>query len=44
MTPVPKDYVKFALWRSSIAGIKKAKVFPEPVLAEPRMSLPKSVC
>lgn len=32
--------LNFILCRSSTAGIKKAKVFPEPVLAAPSTSLP----
>jgi hypothetical protein len=39
-TPVPFFYVNIALWSISIAGIMKAIVFPEPVLAAPSTSLP----
>lgn len=44
MTPVPFFYVKCALSKSSRAGIRKAKVFPEPVFAAPKTSLPFKRC
>jgi len=34
----------YALYRSSAAGAMKAKVFPEPVFAAPKTSLPLSMC
>lgn len=40
ITPVPFLEVKLALYKSSTAGIKKARVFPDPVLAAPKTSLP----
>ncbi len=42
MTPVPFYLLKFFLYRISIAGIKNASVFPDPVFAAPMMSLPLS--
>jgi len=44
ITPVPFLGVKHALCSSSVAGIRKASVFPEPVLAEPSTSLPSMRC
>jgi hypothetical protein len=32
--------VKLYLYNNSIAGIKKANVFPDPVFAAPKTSLP----
>jgi len=40
ITPAPLRGVNLTLYNSSTAGIKKARVFPEPVLAAPRTSFP----
>jgi len=40
MMPVPLTGLNLSLCRSSIAGMRKASVFPEPVRAAPRTSLP----
>lgn len=42
MAPVPFLGLNFNEYNNSIAGIRKAKVLPEPVLAAPRTSLPAS--
>jgi hypothetical protein len=43
-TPVPFYYVNLALYNNSAAGIMNANVFPDPVLAAPRTSLPFKIC
>lgn len=40
MTPVPFLELKDALCRSSMHGMRKARVFPDPVLAAPMRSFP----
>ncbi|MQM15334.1 hypothetical protein Taro_048278 [Colocasia esculenta] len=40
ITPVPFRGVKFIRYSNSIAGTRKASVFPEPVLAAPTTSFP----
>lgn len=40
MTPVPCFWVNYNLYKSSMHGIKKANVLPDPVLAAPITSLP----
>ena len=40
MIPVPFMGLNLSRWRSSIAGMRKARVLPEPVRAAPRTSLP----
>ena len=42
MTPVPFLGMNLSLKISSTAGMRKAKVLPEPVLAEPTRSRPSS--
>lgn len=42
MTPVPFRGINLSLLINSIAGIRNAKVFPEPVLADPTKSRPSS--
>jgi hypothetical protein len=44
MAPTPSCVVQPALYNLSKRGTKNAKVFPEPVLAAPRMSLPANAC
>ena len=39
-TPVPLRGAKWTLCNNSTAGIRNARVFPEPVLAAPRTSFP----
>lgn len=39
-TPAPLRGLNLSLYKSSTAGIKKARVLPEPVLAAPRTSFP----
>mmetsp|Transcript_7179 Transcript_7179/g.23388 ORF Transcript_7179/g.23388 Transcript_7179/m.23388 type:complete len:221 (-) Transcript_7179:36-698(-) len=43
-TPRPSDPDHFSRYRSSSAGITKAKVFPDPVRAAPRTSRPARAC
>jgi hypothetical protein len=40
ITPVPFFCVNYALYSISTAGIMKAKVLPDPVLAAPKTSRP----
>jgi len=39
-TPVPFRGMNLIRWRSSMAGIRNARVLPDPVLAAPRTSRP----
>lgn len=41
MTPVPLRWRNLVFTRVSMAGTKKANVFPEPVLADPNTSSPR---
>ena len=40
MIPVPFMGLNLSRWRSSMEGMRKARVLPEPVRAAPRTSLP----
>ena len=40
ITPVPFRGMNLAAYKSSMAGIKNAKVFPDPVRAAPKTSRP----